>query len=39
VFVPRKIETEDKTLSVLAAWGTVMASLAAITIAIVQVTK
>jgi protein involved in polysaccharide export with SLBB domain len=39
VFVPRKIETEDKTLSILAAWGTVMASLAAITIAIVQVTK
>jgi len=39
VFIPRKIETEDKTLSILAAWGTVMASLAAITIAIVQVTK
>ena len=39
VYVPRKIETEDKTLSILAAWGTVMASLAAITIAIVQVTK
>ena len=39
VFVPKKIETEDKTLPILAAWATVMASLAAITIAIVQVTK
>ena len=39
VFVPKKIETEDKTLPILTAWATVMASLAAITIAIVQVTK
>jgi protein involved in polysaccharide export with SLBB domain len=39
VYVPRKIETEDKSLPILSAWATVMASLAAITIAIVQVTK
>ena len=39
VYVPMKVEREDKTLPILAAWATVMASLAAITIAIVQVTK
>lgn len=39
IYVPRKIEKEDKTLPILAAWATVMASLAAITVAIVQVTK
>ena len=39
VYVPKKIEKEDKTLPILSAWATVMASLAAITIAIVQVTK
>ena len=39
VYVPMKIEKEDKALPILAAWATVMASLAAITVAIVQVTK
>ena len=39
VYVPKKIEKEDKTLPILTAWATVMASLAAITVAIVQVTK
>jgi hypothetical protein len=39
IYVPKKIEKEDKTLPILTAWATVMASLAAITIAIVQVTK
>lgn len=39
VYVPTKIEREDKTLPILTAWATVMASLAAITVAIVQVTK
>jgi protein involved in polysaccharide export with SLBB domain len=39
IYVPKKIEKEDKTLPILTAWATVMASLAAITVAIVQVTK
>jgi protein involved in polysaccharide export with SLBB domain len=39
IYVPQKVEKEDKTLPILAAWATVMASLAAITVAIVQVTK
>ena len=39
VYVPTKVEKEDKTLPILTAWATVMASLAAITVAIVQVTK
>jgi polysaccharide biosynthesis/export protein len=39
VYVPRKIETEDKTLSILTSWATIMASLATMMIAIVQVTK
>jgi len=39
VYVPRKIEKEDKTLPVLRDMATILASLAAITIAIVQVTK
>ena len=39
IYVPKKIEREDKTLPIIAAWATVMASLAAITVAIVQVTK
>ena len=39
VYVPQKVEREDKTLPIVSAWATVMASLAAITIAIVQITK
>ena len=39
VYVPKKVEREDKTLPLLRDWSTIMASLAAITIAIVQVTK
>ncbi|HTR80544.1 MAG TPA: hypothetical protein VMM58_02870, partial [Bacteroidota bacterium] len=39
VYVPQKVEKEDRTLPILTAWATVMASLAAITVAIVQVTK
>jgi polysaccharide biosynthesis/export protein len=39
ISVPRKIEREDKTLSVITSWATIMASLATMMIAIVQVTK
>jgi protein involved in polysaccharide export with SLBB domain len=39
VYVPKKVEKEDKTLQILTSWATVMASLAAITIGIIQVTK
>jgi protein involved in polysaccharide export with SLBB domain len=39
VYVPKKVEREDKTLQILTSWATVMASLAAITVALVQVTK
>ena len=39
VYVPKKIEKPDNTLQILSSWATVMASLAAISIAIVQVTK
>jgi len=39
VFVPRKIEKEDKTLQTVAYMVTILASLAAITVALVQVTK
>ncbi len=39
IYVPKKIEREDKTLPILTAWVTVMASLAAITVAIVQVSR
>ena len=39
IFVPHKVEKEDKTLPVLRDMATILASLAAITIAIVQVTK
>jgi protein involved in polysaccharide export with SLBB domain len=39
VYVPKKVEREDKTLQILTSWATVMASLAAITIGIIQVTK
>jgi protein involved in polysaccharide export with SLBB domain len=39
VFVPTKIEKEDKTLPVMRDWATIMVSLATMMIAIVQVTK
>lgn len=39
IYVPKKVEREDKTLQIVSSWATVMASLAAITVAIVQVTK
>ncbi|MGA7161816.1 MAG: SLBB domain-containing protein [Bacteroidota bacterium] len=39
VYVPQKVERPDNTLQVLTSWATVMASLAAITVALVQVTK
>jgi len=39
ILVPRKIEKEDKTLPVLRDLATILASLAAITVALVQVTK
>lgn len=39
VMVPKKIEKEDKTLPVVRDMATILASLAAITVAIVQVTK
>jgi len=39
VYVPKKVEKEDKTLPILSAWATVMASIAAITIGIIQITK
>ncbi len=39
IYVPKKIEREDKTLPVLAQLATILASLAAVTVALVQVTK
>jgi protein involved in polysaccharide export with SLBB domain len=39
IFVPKKIIKEDKTLPVLRDWATIMASIAAITIGIIQITK
>jgi polysaccharide export outer membrane protein len=39
ILVPRKIEKPDNTLQVVSSFATVLASLAAITVAIVQVTK
>lgn len=39
IFIPKKIEKEDKTLPVMRDWATIMASMAAIIIAIVQITK
>jgi hypothetical protein len=37
--VPEKIETEDNTLPILRDMTTILASLAAITVALIQVTK
>ena len=39
VLVPRKIEKEDKTLPLIRDLATMLASLAAITVALIQVTK
>jgi hypothetical protein len=39
VYVPQKVERPDNSLQILTSWVTVMASLAAITVALVQVTK
>ncbi len=39
VFVPKKIEREDKTLPILRDIVTILASLAALTVAMIQVTK
>jgi hypothetical protein len=39
VFVPAKIEEEDNTLPIVRDLVTILASLAAITVALVQVTK
>jgi polysaccharide export outer membrane protein len=39
IFVPKKIEKEDKTLPLVRDLVTIVASLAAITVALVQVTK
>jgi polysaccharide biosynthesis/export protein len=39
VYVPKLIEKEDKSLQIMASWATVMASIATMMIAIVQVTK
>ena len=39
IFVPRKIDKPDNTLQVVANLVTILASLAAITVAVIQVTK
>jgi polysaccharide biosynthesis/export protein len=39
IYVPKKIETKTETLAILRDWATIMASLAAISIGIVQITK
>ncbi len=39
IFVPRKIEKEDRTLPIIRDLATILASLAAITVALVQVTR
>ena len=39
IFVPKKVEKEDKTLPILRDVVTILASLAALTVAMVQVTK
>ncbi|MEW6512338.1 MAG: SLBB domain-containing protein, partial [Bacteroidota bacterium] len=39
IFVPKKIEREDKTLPLVRDIATILASLAALTVAMVQVTK
>ncbi len=39
IFVPKKIEVKTETLAILRDWATIMASMAAITIGIIQITK
>ena len=39
IFVPTKIEKENKTLPILRDWATITVSLAAIIIGIIQITK
>jgi protein involved in polysaccharide export with SLBB domain len=39
VFVPTKVEREDKTLPVLRDWATIFLSIATMAVAIVQITK
>ena len=39
IFVPKKIEKEDKTLPVLRDWATIFVSLATMMVAIIQITK
>jgi protein involved in polysaccharide export with SLBB domain len=39
ILVPKKIEKEDKTLPILTAWATVMASIATMIVGIIQITK
>jgi protein involved in polysaccharide export with SLBB domain len=39
IFVPRKVEKEDKTLPILRDWATIWVSLATMVVAIVQLTK
>jgi len=39
VYVPQRVERPDNTLQIMTSWATVMASLAAITVGIIQITK
>jgi hypothetical protein len=39
IFVPKKIEKENKTLPIIRDWATITVSLAAIIIGIIQITK
>jgi polysaccharide biosynthesis/export protein len=39
IFVPKKIEVKTETLAILRDWATIMASIAAISIGIIQITK
>ncbi len=39
IFVPKKVEKEDKTLPLIRDLATILASMAALTVAVVQVTK
>lgn len=39
VYVPKKIEKEDRTLPIIRDWATIMVSIATMMVAIVQITK
>lgn len=39
IYVPKKIEKEDKTLPIIRDWATIMASIATMMVAIIQVTR